>query len=108
MANGSSSFDADSTTIETLRTIAVRAGRTAPEIIAASLCLYLKLPAAMRVAFQTIEAMSSPEEEHNLIQAMARVIASAQYGIARRLLVEQIAATVDENAETNTDWQDTI
>ena len=90
MAGRSVSAHADAATAAALRATAAREGRTTSQVTASSLRLYLGLPGAVRAALQDVEALGSTEEKHNLMRAMARTVASAQYEVARRHLAGEM------------------
>ena len=49
----------------------------------------------MRAALRDIEALGTEEDQHNVIRAIARTVASAQYEVARRRVAEGML--LDEN-----------
>jgi hypothetical protein len=90
MAGHSISAHTDATTIARLRQTATREGQTQSQITVSSLKLYLDLPATVRTALRDIEALGTREDHHNMIRAIARTVASAQYEVARRRGAEQM------------------
>ncbi len=82
MAGQSISAHADAATVARLRQAAAREGRSPSQIAASSLRFYLGLPATVRASLRDTEALGTDEGRHNLMRAIARTVASAQYDIA--------------------------
>lgn len=101
MAGRSISAHADAETVNKLRGIAAREGRTTSQLTAASLKFYLDLPGTVRVALRDIEALGTPEDRHNLLRAIGRTVVSTQYEVARRLVAN--AMRLDREDELDTD-----
>lgn len=101
MAGQSISAHADAETVNKLRGIAAREGRTPSQVTAASLKLYLDLPGTVRAALRDVDALGTPEDRHNLLRAIARTVASTQYEIARRRVAEGMR--LDHENELDTD-----
>jgi hypothetical protein len=101
VAGQSISAHADAETVIKLRGIAAREGRTPSQLTAASLKLYLDLPGTVRVALRDVEALGTPEDRHNLLRAIGRTVASAQYEVARRQVAEGMR--LDREDELDTD-----
>jgi hypothetical protein len=103
MAGQSISAHADTTTVARLRQAAAREGRTASQITASSLRLYLALPTAVRAALRDIEALGTEEDQHNLVRAIARTVASTQYEVARRRVAEGMVLDDEDRLKTDAD-----
>jgi hypothetical protein len=101
MAGQSISAHTDPGTVARLRQTAAREGRTPSQITAASLRLYLALPAAVRGALRDIDALGTAEDQHNLMRAIARTVALARYEVARRRAAEGMR--LDEEDAPGTD-----
>ncbi len=106
MAGQSISAHADTQTVATLRMTAAREGRTTSQITASSLKLYLGLPGAVRAALRDVEALGSPEDQHNLVRALGRTVASAQYEVVRRRIAEGMQIDDEERLRTDDDVLD--
>ncbi|MGA3398083.1 MAG: hypothetical protein ABSC95_02595 [Acetobacteraceae bacterium] len=96
MAGQSISAHADAATVARLRQAAAREGRSPSYITASSLRFYLALPAAVRASLRDIEALGTEEEQHNLMRAIARTVASAQYEVVRRRSAEAMRLENEE------------
>ena len=101
MAGQSISAHADAETVNKLRGIAAREGRTPSQLTAASLKLYLDLPGTVRAALRDVDALGTPQDRHNLLRAIARNVVSTQYEIARRRVAEGMR--LDRENELDTD-----
>ena len=101
MAGQSISAHADAETVSKLRGVAVREGRTPSQLTAASLKLYLDLPGTVRAALRDVEALGTPEDRHNLLRAIGRTVASAQYEIARRRVSEGMRLEREDDLDTD-------
>ena len=83
--------------------MASRESRTQSQITAASLRLYLALPETVRAALRDIEALGTPEDQHNLMRAVARTVAAAQYEVTRRRAAEGMRLDHEDRLETDED-----
>lgn len=101
MAGQSISAHADAETVSKLRGVAVREGRTPSQLTAASLRLYLDLPGTVREALRDVDALGTPEDRHNLLRAIGRTVASAQYEIARRRVSEGMRLEREDDLDTD-------
>lgn len=101
MAGQSISAHADAETVSKLRGVAVREGRTPSQLTAASLKLYLDLPSTVREALRDVDALGTPEDRHNLLRAIGRTVASAQYEIARRRVSEGMRLEREDDLDTD-------
>lgn len=101
MAGQSISAHADAETVNKLRGIAAREGRTPSQLTTASLKLYLDLPSTVRAALRDVDALGTPEDWHKLLRAIGRTVASAQYEVARRQVVDSMR--LEREDELNTD-----
>lgn len=101
MAGQSISAHADAATVSKLRSIAAREGRTPSQLTAASLKLYLDLPGTVRAALCDVEARGTPEDRHNLLRAIGRTVASAQYDVARRRVAEGMRLDREDDLDTD-------
>jgi hypothetical protein len=103
MAGQSISAHADAATVARLRQTAAREGRSPSQITASSLRFYLALPAAVRACLRDIEALGTDEDQHNLTRAIARIVASAQYEVARRRSAEEMRLDGEDDLVTDED-----
>jgi hypothetical protein len=103
MAGQSISAHADAATVAKLRQTSAREGRSPSQITASSLRFCLALPAAVRASLHDIEALGTEEDRHNLMRAIARTVASAQYDVARRRSAEGMRLGNEEDLVTDDD-----
>jgi hypothetical protein len=103
MAGQSISAHADEATVARLRQTATREGRTPSQITASSLKLYLALPGTVRAALRDIETLGTPEDQHNMVRAIARTVVSTQYEVARRRVAEGMQLDNEDLLETDED-----
>ena len=103
MAGQSISAHADAATVARLRQTATREGRTQSQITASSLKLYLGLPDMVRAALRDVETLGTPEDQHNMMRAIARTVASTQYEVARRRVAEGMRLDNEALLETDED-----
>ena len=101
MVGQSISAHADAETVNKLRSVAAREGRTPSQLTAASLKLYLELPSTVRAALRDIEALGTPDDRHNLLRAVARTVVSAQYDVARRQVAEGMRVDREDDLDTD-------
>lgn len=101
MAGQSISAHADAATVTQLRQTARREGRTQSQLTAASLKLYLGMPEAVRTALRDVEALGTPEDQHNMMRAMARAVVATQYEVSRRRVAQTMRC--DNEADLSTD-----
>jgi hypothetical protein len=101
MAGQSISAHTDAATVAQLRQTARREGRTQSQLTAASLKLYLGMPDAVRTALRDVEALGTPEDQLNMMRAIARAVVSAQYEVSRRKVAESMQ--LENEAELSTD-----
>ena len=101
MASQSISAHADAETVNKLRGIAAREGRTPSQITVASLKLYLDLPGTVRAALRDLEVLSTAEDRHNLLRAIGRTVMSTQYEVARRRVAEGMRLDHEDELDTN-------
>jgi hypothetical protein len=101
MAGQSISAHADAATVTQLRQMARREGRTPSQLTAASLKLYLGMPDAVRSALRDIDALGTPEDQHNMMRAIARTVVATQYELSRRKVAESMR--LDDEADLSTD-----
>lgn len=95
------SISADAATVARLRQTATSEGRTPSQITASSLKLYLALPGTVRAALRDIEMLGTAEDQHNMIRAIARTVASTQYDVARRRIAEGMRIDNEDLIETD-------
>ncbi len=101
MVRQSISAHADAATVTQLRQTARREGRTPAQLTTASLKLYLGMPEAVRTALRDVEALGTPEDQHNMMRAIARTVVATQYEVSRRRVAESMQ--LDNEAELTSD-----
>jgi hypothetical protein len=83
------------------RLVSTREGQTASQVTAAALRFYLSLQAAAHTGLRELEAFSTPEERHNLVRAIARVIAGTDFEISRRRAVAGMQVDNEDRLQTD-------
>jgi hypothetical protein len=101
MAGQSISAHADSATVTRLRQTARREGRTPSQITAASLKLYLSMPDAVRTALRDVETLGTPDDQHNMMRAIARTVVATQYEVSRRKVAESMQLANEADLSTD-------
>ena len=59
------------------------------------------MPDAVRTALRDIEALGTPEDQHNMMRAIARTVVATQYELTRRKVAESMR--LDNEADLSTD-----
>lgn len=101
MAGRSISAHTTTETVNKLRGIAAREGRTPSQLTAASLKLYLDLSGTVRATLRDVDALGTTEDRHNLLRAIGRTVTSTQYEVARRKVAQDMR--LDREDELDTD-----
>lgn len=101
MAGQSISAHADTETVNKLRSIAAREGRTTSQLTAASLKFYLDLPGTVRAALRDVDALGTPEDRQNLLRAIGRTVTSTQYEVARRRVADGMRLDREDGLDTD-------
>ncbi len=101
MAGQPTTAHANGTTTTQLRATARREGRTQSQLTAASLKLYLGMPDAVRAALRDVDALGTPEDQRNMMRAIARAVVATQFDVSRRRVVKSMR--LDNEAELATD-----
>jgi hypothetical protein len=59
------------------------------------------MPDAVRTALRDIEALGTPEDQHNMMRAIARTVVATQYEVSRRKVAQTMQ--IDNEADLSTD-----
>ena len=84
-----------------MRQVAIQEGRTPAQLTVASLKFYLDLPSIVRTGLRDVDTLGAPEDWHNLLRAISRAVAFAQYEVARGRVAEDMQLNHGDRLDTD-------